>query len=67
MKKAAIVLDDWKLAVFKRILDEEGYCYTQTAGPFTGSVTLTVETDSIAKLTPVVERMNAEARAGKMN
>jgi len=61
MKKAAIVIDDWKLPIFKRILEEEGYQFTQHNGPVDGCITLDVRTESIAKLKPVVERMNAEA------
>lgn len=65
--KAAIVLDDWKLSVFKKILDREGYNYSQHSGPMEGCITLQVETDSIAKLKPIVELMNAEAVKTKMN
>lgn len=61
MKKAGIVLDKWKLPIFKKTLDAEGYKYKQYPGPFHDSITLQVETDDIAKLTPIVENMNAEA------
>lgn len=61
MKTAAIVLDNWKLPIFKKTLDREGYKYSQHKGLTDDTTTLKVETESIAKLQPVVERMNAEA------
>ncbi len=60
--KAAIVIDDWKLPIFKKTLDSEGYKYSEHKGPADGCITLSVETDSIAKLKPIVERINKEAR-----
>ena len=67
MKKAAIVLDDWKLSIFKKTLDNEGYEYTEVKGPTSKLITLQVKTDSISKLKPVVERMNAEAQRSRMH
>ena len=61
MKKAAIVIDDWKLPIFKEALDAEGYEYEEIKGPTHKCITLRVETDSIAKLVPIVKRMNQEA------
>jgi len=63
--KAAIVIDSWKLSIFKKTLDEEGYKYTEFNGPTDDCITLQVITGSIAKLKPVVERMNAEAARSK--
>ncbi len=65
MKTAAIVIGDWKLSIFKKTLDNEGYKYSEHNGPVKGCITLKVETDSIAKLNPVVERMNKLARNSK--
>ncbi len=65
MKKAAIVIDDWKLPIFKKTLDSEGYEYSERRGPAKGCITLSVETDSIAKLQPIVERMNYEAAVSR--
>ncbi len=65
MKKAAICIDDWKLPVFRKILDAEGYKYTET-NALNGVIILSVSTENIAKLVPVVELMNKEAAKIKM-
>lgn len=67
MKKAGIVIDAWKLSIFKKTLDAEGYTYSEHKGPMAGCITLMVETDSIAKLQPIVKRMNQEATKSKMH
>lgn len=67
MKKAAIVLDRWKLPLFKKRLSEAGYAYTEVPGPHPDTVILKVQTESIAQLQPVVEKMNDEARRSKLN
>ncbi|MDH5525164.1 MAG: hypothetical protein OEY01_14405 [Desulfobulbaceae bacterium] len=56
MKKAAIVLDDWKLPIFKKTLDNEGYEFSKFSGPTDGCITLQVETDDLNKLAKVVQR-----------
>lgn len=65
--KAAIVLDSWKLEIFKKTLDEKGYSYTQHKGLDDESVILQVETDSIESLAPVVREMNAKAARSRLN
>ena len=60
-KKVAIVLDSWKLPTFERILTEEGYTYTKHEGLTADTVTLKLEVESVAKVAPVVKRMNEEA------
>ena len=67
MKKAAIVIDDWKLSIFKKTLDSEGYEYKEIKGPGPNCITLTVKTDNIAKLRPIVEKMNREANLSKLH
>lgn len=63
--KAGIAVDDWKLPVFRRRLEADGYQY-QDAGPFTGDTTfLTVETDDLLALKKVLEACEAECRAIK--
>ena len=60
--KAGIAVDDWKLPVFRKILTEEGYTYTD-GGALTPTTTLlTVETDNILKLKNVLEKCQREAR-----
>jgi len=65
MSKAGIIIDDWKLPIFKKTLDNKGYTYTEHHGPTEGCITLSVETDNIAKLTPLVKKMNKEAARSK--
>ena len=61
MKKAGIVLDAYKLAVFKKHLDAAGYKYEQSPG-LPGTIILTVEYEWASDLQPIVEKANAEAR-----
>jgi len=57
MKTAGIIVDNWKLPIFKSNLDEHGYSYKEEA--FTkDTVILKVEVHKIAHITPLVHRMN---------
>lgn len=62
MKKAGVVIDDWKLPVFKKHLDAAGYSYTDQPGPITGTRVLTVQFEWVHKLKPVVDAANKECR-----
>lgn len=64
--KAGIVVDDWKLPVFRKRLTDAGYAYTD-AGGFTHDTTvLTVEYSNVLHLKGIVEECQAEcARTGK--
>lgn len=58
--KAGIVVDDWKLPVFRRRLSEAGFEY-EDAGAFTANTTaLTVETTNMLALKKVLEECQAE-------
>ncbi|MAC12959.1 MAG: hypothetical protein CMN74_12245 [Sphingorhabdus sp.] len=58
--KGGIVVDDWKLPVFRRRLREAGYTYAD-GGEFTaGTTLLTVETDDALKLKTVLEKCQRE-------
>lgn len=65
MKTVAIVVDNWKLPIFRRTLDAEGYEYSEHGGPDNRYTALKVETGSIAKLKKVAERMMDEAEKSK--
>ena len=67
--KAAILVDNWKLPIFRRILDEEGYEYEyeQFSKLSKGSSFIKVTTDDLSKLKPIVERMNMEAAKSRDN
>lgn len=67
MIKVAIIIDAWKLPIFKRTLDSEGYRYEQFNGLFPGCISLKIETDNVDKLHSVVRRIQAEAARSKMN
>ncbi len=65
--KAGIVLDAWKLTIFKRQLDQAGYTYEQHPGVLANTITLTVVTDDQAALLVVVKAANDEAARVKAN
>ena len=69
MKTAGIVLDDWKIHIFKKHLDEHKFKYKQFSGPMKGCITLKVETKTITELQPVIQAANDEAasKKGKRN
>jgi len=61
MKTAGIIVDNWKLPIFKSNLDNEGYTYKEV--PFTTNTTaLKVEVASIAAVQPLVFKMNQLAK-----
>lgn len=58
---AGVVIDDWKLPIFKRHLDAAGYKYTQH--PFTeNTLTLKVTCEWVHKLQPIIKAANDECR-----
>lgn len=60
--KAGIVVDDWKLPIFRRHLTEAGYEYTDEGGLTHNTTVLTVETDDMLKLKAVIEDCQSECR-----
>ena len=60
MITAAIAIDDWKLATFKRHLEAAGYAYTEHPGITADTLLLTVKVDLIAPLQRVVEAAQRE-------
>ena len=69
MKTAAIVLDSWKLKIFKKHLDEAGFDYRQHSGPGHDCITLKVffEFKDFKKLNSLVVKMNQTAANSKHN
>ncbi len=58
--KAGVVLDDWKLPIFKKHLDAAGYKYDEPV-PFTnGTLTLKVHYEWVSKLKPIIEAAQRE-------
>lgn len=65
MKKAAIVIDTWKLPIFSSILVEKGYHYTEQPGLTPDTLLLIVHTDNLQALGQTVLVCNkAAARQG---
>ena len=62
MKVAGVAIDAWKLATFKRNLDEAGFSYTEHPGLIANTLFLKVRTASVAELQPVIERAQRECR-----
>lgn len=60
MKTAGIVLDAWKLPIFKRHLKAAGYAFTVHPGVTANTVTVKVKTERIAPLQRVVEAAQKE-------
>lgn len=65
--RAAILIDDWKLSMFKKTLDAETYKYTEVKGPFPGCIILTVYTDDLIKLASIIKKINNDAVKSKMH
>lgn len=63
--KAGIVVDDWKLPVFRRHLEDAGFEY-EDGGPVKGATTLlTVQTYNILSLKAVLEKAEKECQRRK--
>jgi hypothetical protein len=54
--RIGIVIDDWKLGVFREILTDEGYKFEQSDGVTKDTRSLFVETDDPVGLKRVVEK-----------
>lgn len=62
MKKAAVVIDNWKLPIFERHLTQAGYNF-QNTGSFTeDSLVLQVMTENLTALEAVVRAAHTEAK-----
>lgn len=58
--KAAIVVDNWKLPVFRRRLKKAGYEYEDGGGLTSDTTVLTVETSNLLALKKVLEKCQSE-------
>lgn len=64
--KAGIIVDDWKLPVFRKRLTAAGFTYTDAGGLTHDTTVLTVVTEDAGRLATVVQECQAEcARTGK--
>lgn len=64
-KVAGVVIDSWKLAIFKKHLDAAGYQYTEHPGITSDTLVLRVKYEWVAELKPIVEAANAECAASR--
>lgn len=62
MKTAAVVIDSWKLPIFKKHLDKAAYSYTEHPGPTPDTLILKVSYEWVHKLQPIVEKATEECR-----
>ena len=60
MKKAAVVIDRWKLPIFERHLQQKGYKWIEQEGETRDTLILKVDYDWLSDLYPVIEAANAE-------
>lgn len=59
-KTAGVVLDEWKLPIFKKHLDAAGYKYDEPV-PFTaGTLVLKVHYEWVHELKPIIEAAQRE-------
>ena len=65
--KAAVVIDAWKLDVFKKHLDKAGFEYTEGPGPAPETMALFVICDSAATILPIVQAATDEAARTKLH
>lgn len=62
LKTAGVVIDDWKLPIFKRHLDAAECKYTEHPGITPVTLTLRVQYEWLSKLKPIIEAANEECR-----
>jgi hypothetical protein len=60
--KAGIVLDDWKLPIFRKRLTAEGYRYEDGGSPSPGLTVLTVHFHDLGAMTEAVASAQAECQ-----
>lgn len=67
MATIGIVVDDWKLPIFKKKLDDAGYSYTETPGLISETSLLKVEDAEVEKLGVVVKAAERMCKAKRMH
>jgi hypothetical protein len=59
---AGVMIDSWKLPIFKRHLDTAGYKYTEHPGVTADTITLKVTCERVHKVQAVLEAAARECR-----
>jgi hypothetical protein len=67
MMKIGIILDDWKLPLFKILLTDAGYSYTDKGSLSFETTLLLIETDDVVTLKIVIENCQAECLKSKLH
>lgn len=62
MITAGVVLDRWKLPIFKRHLDAAGFEYSEHPGVTSDTMLLKVKADFVATVQPIIEAAQRECR-----
>ena len=60
MKTAGVVIDSWKLPIFRRHLTAAGYTFTEHQGITVDTLTLQVQYLWVAELKPIIEAAQKE-------
>jgi len=58
--KVGIVIDDWKLQIYKDVLNEYGFDYGYVEGPMPLTYIITVSTIEVEKLVKCCHQANTE-------
>ena len=61
LRVVGIVIEPWKLSIFKKHLDAAGLNHTQRPGPVPGTILLTVRCESPIAIKPIIEAAHKEA------
>lgn len=60
MKKAAIIIEKWKLEIFERHLKDAGYAYEILPGLSDNLLTIQAKYEWVAEIKPIIEVAQAE-------
>lgn len=63
--KVGIALDPWKLEIFKKNLDKEGYTYEVFEGEELTTIKVEVADGKLFKTQELIKKMNNEAKRSK--
>lgn len=64
MKTAGVIIDSWKLSIFKKYLDAANFSYTENHG-IDNTIVLKVEYKCVSELQPVVEAAEKKCKEHK--
>lgn len=67
MQIAAVVIDTWKLPIFRRALDRACYLYTQHDDSILDTTILKIETNNMVVLSTIIQEINNEAARSRLN